>query len=156
MDGRHNFFNLNDLSGEKIYIDDEIVMKDDIDESSLKISWIESVEKELDSSIDSKTFLSKSDNKKMEINEIINYNYNNLSDLCILEYQSMILNNIKKEIKQKEISDLNLDDLLMKIDWILDTSKNLSEKIGLPIFEHKTSKNNLSRSSYKFCNFNFV
>ena len=157
MEGKDNYLDFNDLQNDKIYIDDDIVcLKEDIDESSLKISWIESVEKELTSSIDTKTFLSKSGNKKMDLVDILNYKFDELSDLCILEYQTIILNGIKKDIKNIELNELNLDELLMKIDWILETSKKLSQKIGLPIFEHKTTnKNNIARSSYKFCNFNF-
>lgn len=156
MEGRDNYLNLNDLENEKIYIDDDMCLKEDLDESSLKISWIDSVEKELSSSIDTKTFLSKSGNRKMDIDELINYNYDDLSDISILEYQTIILNGLKKEMKMIQIEDLKINDILMKIDWILETSKSLSEKVGLPIFEHKMiNKNAILRSSYKFCNFNF-
>jgi len=177
----NNFSSIGEISDNEIYIDEEPQNDQNIndislgvDEDSLKnISWIESVEQELSSSMDTKTFMccsgkhEKNDtndkNKSNEpsqiindVNALINAKYNDLSDLGIMEYQTLIINCLRKQIKSKEVSKCNIDDILIKVTWLFDTSKYLSQRLGLPNFHHKNTDGNVvSRSSYKFCNYNF-
>jgi len=125
-------------------------------ESIEEISCIESIEDELKSSniIKDKMLLTTEiEEINIENQEIFNnIKFNEKTDLELFTYQLNILNNIKKNLKdiQKEI-------LIEYIDWLRISSKYLSDKIGLQIFYHKynLSDNNLPRSSYKFCNFNY-
>lgn len=151
-----HYFNIDDVNNDLLYIDDDNSEKDCNETNNLNISWVESVEKELSSSIDTKTFVSKTiGHKIVDADLVIAENYNKLSDSNILEYQIIILNNLKKILKNEQ-NTFNMDDFMMKLDWLLETSKYLSEKVKLPIIEHKIiNKNIISRSSYKFCNFNF-
>ena len=74
----------------------------------------------------------------------------------ILEYQTHILNYLRKNIKNKNIEHIDINDIVLKIDWLLCTSSYLSDKLGLIIFQHKNNNNlTIPRSSYKFCNYNF-
>lgn len=164
-----NFSTITDIFDNEMYIDDEIqksmnseIQKGMNDENSLKnISWIESVEQELSSSIDTKTFMCSSLNDKlnnnfMDVNNLIKLKYSDLCDLNIMEYQTSIINYLRRQLKTKENDKLNIDDLLLKLDWLLNTSKYLSDKIGLQTFQHKNNGDNMvSRSSYKFCDYNF-
>jgi len=151
-----HYFNIGDINDDMIYIEDDTSEKDGTDCNKLNISWVESVEKELSSSIDTKIFSYKTGHhKNIDANQVISENYNKLSDSNILEYQIIILNNLKKILKN-DINEINIEDFLMKLDWILETSKYLSDKVKILITEHKIlNKNIISRSSYKFCNFNF-
>lgn len=160
----NNFSSIGEISDNEIYIDDEMqsTVGMYIDENSLKnISWVESVEQELSSSMDTKTFAccnekNESIEKNNDINALITIKYNELSDMNIMEYQTIIINYLRKQTKTKEINKCNIDDVLLKINWLLESSKYLSERLGLPAFHHKTTDGNIvSRSSYKFCNYNF-
>ncbi|QKF94083.1 hypothetical protein QKU48_gp0625 [Fadolivirus algeromassiliense] len=162
MESVKNYLNIGDITNNTIYIDEEFEdTKETLDENSLQnISWVDSVEKELGSSMDSKIFLNSSQNNNEEkcddINKLITIKYNNLNDLNILEYQTIITNALRKTIKNNDNETINIDDLILKIQWLIDTTKYLSDKVGLNTFTHKeTDKNTVARSSYKFCNYNF-
>ena len=157
MERNQNFLNITNFSESDLYIDDESFEQkgSNGDLSLLSMSWIESVEKELN--VNEKQFI-PINNKQIEKIKNIDYlileNYGHLSDINIIEYQTIIINYLKKIIKNTE--KINIDDILLKLDWLLETSKYLSKKIGLIIFKHKnTESNSISRSSYKFCNYNF-
>lgn len=160
----NNFSTITDILDSELYIDDETqkTEKEAIDENSLKsISWVESVEQELSSggSSDTKTFVCSSLNKltdKTDINNLLKFECNELTDLNTMEYQTLIINCLRKQIKTVDNDKLNIDELLLKLNWLLEASKYLSEKLGLQTFQHKNNEENIiSRSSYKFCNYNF-
>lgn len=161
MERCNNLPTITDIFDSELYIDDEIRknQKETMDENSLaNLSWIESVEQELSSSIDTKTFMCSSDptqshsEKYIDIDNLLTCKYDELSDSNIMEYQTQIINYLRKQIKNKII----ISDLLVKLNWLIETSKYLSEKLKLQIFQHKNGgTNSVSRSSYKFCNYNF-
>lgn len=162
MEPVKNYLNIGDITNNKIYIEDDFVeTKECMDENSLKnMSWADTVEKELGSSMDSRTFLCSSqtvsDEPSDDIDKLITMKYDTLNDINILEYQSIITNNLRKFIKNSTVQNLNIEDLLLKLGWLIETSKFLSNKVGLNLFTHKeTENNNVPRSSYKFCNYNF-
>src|SRR5579885_1792886 len=94
--------NITNFYDKEIYIEDENYEQiDNIDENSLKsMSWIESVENELNVNQKQFSFIDKKKEKNNDdINYLINENYNSLSDINIIEYQTIIINYIKKNIK---------------------------------------------------------
>lgn len=173
MEPEKNFLNIENIANitdSELYIDDDFIEtngdKNNIDENSLKnISWIDSVEKELSSSIDSKTFTCITPNSEQnpencqiceDVNTLITIPYDGLKDINIMEYQTIITNNLRKIMKFNTNKSIDIDDVLLKLGWLIDTTKYLSNKIGLVLFNHKeTDKNTVARSSYKFCNYNF-
>lgn len=160
MEESKSFINITNIIDNEMYIEDETFeQKENTDENSLKsMSWIELVENEL--TINDKQFATstnfikkKHENVNLNVDCLITENYNSLSDINIIEYQTMIINHLKKMIK---LNNFNIDDILLKIEWLLETSKYLSDKLGLSVFQHKNSDYNfIPRSSYKFCNYNF-
>src|SRR5436190_76477 len=75
--------------------------------------------------------------KNPDIDTLIEIKFKELSDLMILEYQTHILNYLRKNIKNKNIENIDINDIVLKIDWLLCTSSYLSDKLGLIIFQHK-------------------
>lgn len=133
-------------------------------------SWASLVESELGGSIDNKLLSSTNNglnmnNKKngenmLTIGEIIAIDYNKITTQEILEYQSIVTNNMKKYIKvckeRKDIFDTDLH--LPKLEWLANTSKYLTDMNKLSYVDHKSKimdDNNIPRSSYKFCEYNY-
>jgi hypothetical protein len=150
------------ITDNDLYIDDDDSSQEQkacTDEHSLKnLSWFDSVEKELSSSIDTKMFMKNINNNKIvDINNLMPQKYKDLTDITILEHQTAIVNYLRKKFKSNDIKDdIDIDDILSKLNWLAETSKHLGEKIGLLTFHHKeTPENVLARSSYKFCTYNF-
>ena len=99
-------------------------------------------------------------NDTLTISEIIVMKPDDLSIENILQYNKIIINQIKKYMKQCETSskfDVGLH--LSKLEWIETTSKFLSIKYSMPDVSHSQhfdiNTNTISRSSYKFCDFNY-
>lgn len=114
-----------------IYIDED-------DSIIAELSWADSVEKELNNSIDDKQF------KKLTIDEITKQVPSDLSDIILLEYQTIIANHLRKQSPP----------FTKELAWLNESSKVLSERVGLAIFQHN-NPSAIARSSYKFCNYNF-
>lgn len=86
------------------------------------------------------------------------------NDLTLLEYQKKVIHDIKKilnfyiekQTKSDDILKIDFSDMLQKIIWLKETTKCLSDRIGLPMLNHKIVNNfNIPRSSYRFCKFDF-
>jgi len=92
--------------------------------------------------------------KIIGVDDIINLKCNEICDVTVLKYQTIIIDDIKKALKS---SNKNYDDILNKLNWLLYASKYLSDELGLQLFCHKdaTKHNIIQRSSYKFCTYNF-
>lgn len=151
-----NLLNITDCD---MYIDED--SNDTIDENVLKnISWADSVEQELSSSMDIKVFSNEQKNEcNINIENVIYGKIDSLTDINIMDYQTIIINNLRKEIKavdDKIAEHLDINNLILKLNWLKETSKYLSDKLGQTIVLHKDNDPTiLSRSSYKFCNNNF-
>lgn len=160
MEENKNTINIDLITDAELYIDEEFKSSDKIDENSLKsLSWIDSVDEELKSSLDIKPLNLSNTTKKTEniinIDSIIKEKYDTLDNITVLEYQYTLINYIKKYLKIN--NPPNILDLVDKLQWIIDSSDYLGSKIGLNTFKHKINDNPmvLIRSSYKFCNYNF-
>ena len=99
-----------------------------------------------------------------EIEDIINTdNIKTLNDIKILEYQTQISNNIRKNVKNLDETDKNInvqmDNIIKKLKWLIDTTKMLCLNNNLNINLHKNPENtnenynSIPRSSYKFCEY---
>lgn len=151
--------NLSYITDCDLYIDEE--QNETTDENVLKnISWADSVEQELSSSMDTRIFIN--DQKSgctLNIDNVISGKIDCLTDISIMEYQTIIINNLRKDVKafdDKNMDNLDVENLLLKLNWLKETSKYLSDKLGLTIVHHKdTEPTILFRSSYKFCDNNF-
>ena len=147
------------------------IIDEEINDSNLYIvdesifTWSEVVEKELNNSITDKCFsgcISKKCSEKItEPDKIVNLtNFSEIQDISLLEYQNCIASHVRKLLKQDiDISEFNnnFDNFLNELNWLLNSSKYLSDKHGLVTFQHKkinTVDNVIPRSSYKFCNYN--
>lgn len=134
------------ITDKDLYIDDG---------SELEISWISEVEDQLRGSLTdrpltgslTKSTLSECEKEELieTSDQIINLDVNSLEDLKILEYQNILMTDI---LKTK-----NVLDKLTYLEWIRDGAKKLSDKLKLKMYDHK--KEGLTRSSYKFCDYNY-
>lgn len=134
-----NSINLSELSDSDLYVSGTFNI-DTIDENSLKsLSWVD----ELDSSGNE---YQEMHNSSDNIDNIMTIRFKNLSDLKLLEYQNLIIGQLRKSFDDNSA--------IKKIDWLINSSKYLSNKINLPMIQHKDNMTNISRSSYKFCEMN--
>jgi len=98
--------------------------------------------------------------KLLSMSEIISLDYKSLTDVVLSEYQYYVAKHLNKYVKNCNDNEETFDyDLhLHKIVWLYDVSKYLSEKFGQKIKLNKQNnkhKNQISRSSYKFCKSNY-
>lgn len=94
------------------------------------------------------------DNRVITINEVVHLNLEELKINKILEYQYVITKHLKNNLKN--LND-NKEDLIKKINWLLNSSKYLSDKFELgdaPV-KKNIELNTIPRSSYKFCKYNY-
>lgn len=76
-------------------------------------------------------------------NNIFIIKFENLTDIKILEYQNKVIGELRNKFtKETDIS---------KIEWLIEGSKYLSNKMNFPIFYHKENNAFIPRSSYNFC-----
>lgn len=99
------------------------------------------------------------------IADIVSKNPETIDDITLLEWETYLSSHLKKYIKQcMEGSDkynkfdYNLH--IPKFEWLIQTSKFLSDKLGLIITNHNNNnfdlhKGIIPRSSYKFCEYNY-
>jgi len=110
--------NLVDITDCDLYIDEE--SNEMIDENVLKnISWADSVEQELSTSMDTRMFMNDQKNEyTINIDNVISGKIDCLTDINIMEYQTIIINNLRKEIKttdDKIYEQLDINTLLLKL-----------------------------------------
>ena len=156
------------LDLENIYIDDDDEFKNLKDSSA---SWASIVEEELGDSLHdkpltgslhkSKSFEEEDEEKKVvTVDDILKSNHNDLNELLILEYQTIISTNLKKiiktDIEEKNINNFDFSSIIKKLEWLKLGSMILNNKLGLELCKHKFNNNNvIPRSSYKFCNYTY-
>jgi hypothetical protein len=91
-----------------------------------------------------------------ELSKIMKLKYETIEDLELLEYQTLISNYLRKQLKNNicELSS-NMKDMINKLEWLRNVSNYFSKKLGLKKHVHDNSKKTkeFSRSSYKFCNY---
>ena len=156
--------NISKITDEDLYIDEN--QKDDrVEDSLTNLSWVNIVEDELRGSIDEKVLAGSlieevEEDKLTDIDEILKLNCENISDLNLLEYQTFISGNLRKLLKNQNIdTSVTVDEILIKLIWLMEGSEKLCNKLSLDLFLHKKSDikpNSIPRSSYKFCNFNIA
>ena len=101
--------------------------------------------------------IKKENNDKVDVGDILKSKQEDLDDLKILKYEKEIIDDIKKSIKKYMNSDsrnglkYDYDQLINKLEWIVNASKYLSKKLKLELYVHKSVKIGVPRSSYKFC-----
>ena len=94
------------------------------------------------------------DNRVVTINEVVNLKLEDLKINKILEYQYVITKHLKNNLKNLNDSK---DELLKKMNWLLDSAKYLTEKFELGEAPSKKNiePNTIPRSSYKFCKYSY-
>ena len=101
---------------------------------------------------------SSDDNRVVTINEIVNIKMEELKVAKILEYQYVITKHLKNNLKNL---NENREELLKKLNWLVESVKFLSEKFELgeapqkKNVEKNVETNIIPRSSYKFCKYNY-
>jgi hypothetical protein len=146
---------------------------------SVSDSWADMVDTEISCYIENKLLTSSSNdsinknvgqvthNVMYNIGDIVSKNPENIDDMTLLEWQTYLSSHLKKYIKQcAELADkdksIKLDYSLhiSKFEWLARASRFLSDKLGLIVANHKVNnfdvqKGIISRSSYKFCEYNY-
>jgi hypothetical protein len=135
----------------------------------IESSWAELVAPDMSKSISDKILInsgvsnnikndvSEPSRNNISISEILVLDLNDMKVLDILEYQSIIVQNLKKYIKQcnekKENIDIELH--MPKFQWLDRSSNLLAEKLQLQKIIHRSYIHNgiIARSSYKFCEY---
>ena len=89
-----------------------------------------------------------------EIDNIFNIKHiEKCNTLILLKYQNLLISYLNKSIQNTSIKK---DFMLQILNWILLSSKILSNKLNLEITSHNEEllkSDKILRSSYKFCNF---
>lgn len=113
--------------------------------------------------------------KLTDLNEIIQITFEDKKDLLVLEYQTYVSGYLRKNIKmlidhqlrnnlsdniQNDLDDdiVNIDQYIKYLSWLLKGTLYFEKKLKLkPISIINNFRKNciISRSSYKFCNFNY-
>ena len=151
-----------------VFNEKELYVASDEEPSFGNLSWADMVNTELKGSLGNEIALSRSsigdtvlDVKKdseVDVDDILKSKIKDLDDLTVLKYQKEIIEDIKRGIRRYMNSDksnvlkYDYDQLMTKLQWIIDSSELLSEKLKLDTYTHKTLKTGVPRSSYKFCN----
>lgn len=150
--------------------DDMYISQEDCSESinnPMASSWIEMIEEELSDSLTNKQFtgslnknIDEPENKsylKESIERLENGNIEKLHDIEILQYQTNIANDLRKEMNEPQCT-IEKTVLINVLDRLLNGSLWLSERLGLSMVHHKQITKDdimIPRSSYKFCNYNY-
>ena len=106
--------------------------------------------------IDLNTINFSLDNEKIlnEIKSIVLINdFKKYSTLNILKKQDLLSSYLSKSIQN---TNINMDFLIEILNWLMETSKELNNRIGLKLYTHSDTlikQDKVIRSSYKFCNF---
>ena len=117
--------------------------------------------------------------RSLTIDEIINFKYNDLPDLEILYNEKRVAKYLKDHISNNKHSSINSNDIIDKLQWLMDVSEYFTKKLKLAEYKHQglsrqKSKdfveysstdsireannmelNSIPRSSYKFCRYNY-
>lgn len=121
------------------------------------MSWVDIINTESTTCVE-KHFIAEtlSSNVILSLDEILSNEYQHLETLKILEYQMMILFNLKKNLKLGNSN--NIEFIKKCLNWLYNTNKQLSVKFNLTQIQHKMPNwalGNIPRSSYKFCDHNY-
>lgn len=151
-----------------IFDESELYVESDDEPTFGNVSWAEMVNTELKGSLGDEVALSRSgvgdtiletktEKHKIDVSDILKSKASKLDDLTVLKYQKGIIEDIKKSIRKYMDSEgsslkFDYDQLITKLEWIVDSSSVLSKKLDLDLYKHNNSKHAVPRSSYKFCN----
>lgn len=123
---------------------------------SVSNSWLDLIKEELDNSNDQIFSRSRCD-IDTDPNIIVLSDINETQDITLFEYQISVINFLKTNAPK--LCDPNaLTNFNDKLEWILKCSKFLAKKTNLNLILHKNTSfdtQNIPRSSYKFCNYNY-
>ncbi len=97
------------------------------------------------------------DNRVVTINEIVNLDCNQIKVIKILEYQYVITKHLKNNLKNLSEDKESNKELINKINWLLYSVNHMSNKLDLGQAPQKKHDDDatISRSSYKFCKYNY-
>lgn len=142
--------------------DDILYVKDD-DLRLSTTSWASEIETEMGNSFHNEklsgssttsTWNEKND-KVADFSDLKKIDIDAVDDLFLLETQSIVVSNVRKEIKKyndgKCVTQANIDDIAKKLSWLQTVSKKFSDKLKLTITLHNSKTKSVPRSSYKFC-----
>ena len=188
---KNTFDILEHIKDNNIYVNNSISVQKNLESKSIddliKISWSSLLEakdgNENDislsksssiSNIDSIEELNLKDNNLKDIDEIIKLNVEEIDDLKLLEYNTILSGFLRKSIKNyndfllrsnvcSEIENSNENELfdwnknIRYLNWISSSCLYLSKKLNLPIVKNNFNKRKtlIPRSSYKFCDYNY-
>ena len=173
--------NLNNMSNNELTnlswsnISDDELIKNSNTISLSKSSYCTS---EINSSQEINDNKNERNEKLIDLNKIIKIIFNQTKDLKILEYQTFVSGYLRKNIKvfqehkfkknmfnenyKSDITNIedicNIDIYLKYLNWLLLGTTYFEKKLKLKPINgfHNLKKNTLiSRSSYKFCNYNY-
>ena len=103
-----------------------------------------------------KTKINDKNDDKLNLNEIINFDYTKISELSILKHQIYTLINIKKYLLSCQTNKLLFDKNLhsSKIEWLYKTCDYLAKLRSLSVIKPKKKSpivSSIQRNSYEFC-----
>lgn len=153
------------ISDRELYVDDDAEICPDSSDT-LTFSWADIVEEELGSSLTEKVLTGSivkepEQVRQCDTDEILQLTIGELDDLTLLEYEVNISSSLRKAIKSytEQVEErVGVDKWILLIEWLINSSKLLSQRVGLELYHHKSINVNekvIPRSSYKFCNYNF-
>jgi hypothetical protein len=167
------------LTDQLLYVEEEEKQEDFLKMSN--ISWASQIEEEMGDSLtdeqltgssttsswkDSSSNLADLESKNINIDKIlqISLDDNKTDDVKLLNYQTIMTNNIRKSIKvyvdkylhNKNNKEFNFTLCIKKLNWLQKVSKHFSDSLKLPIVLNAFSKTKvIPRSSYQFCDFGY-
>lgn len=164
VDTKSSIKRIDSITDATLYVDncytDNIEKDKQIGLSMSNISWVSQIEDDLsDSIMDSPLKNSLKDSipeekekeKEITIDDILKIDIKNIDDMKLLKYQCDISQQLKKYIKKNN----NFDNIIENLNWLLDVSRYLSNKLKLNIDMINNNNKSITRSSYKFCSYNY-
>lgn len=159
-----NIVDIGNLLNDDMYIDGlSTSNNNNIDTEFTSMSWSSLVDEECDTTNDKILTGSLTNlNIKLEkVDDIIKINFKDLSDIDLLEYELIVSNCLRNDIKifcEKVLDQQNTstEHIIEKLNWMLNVCQYFSKKLGLRIYIKSSNNiNTINRSSYKFCNYNY-
>ena len=97
--------------------------------------------------------------KSVDTDLLITEPIDDKDDVYLLNNQTIIINNLRKTIKNhvdkylqnKDQPIFDFAKCIAKLKWLLSVSKHFSDKLNITIILHTIKGRNIPRSSYKFC-----
>jgi hypothetical protein len=90
------------------------------------------------------------ENPDQKISELIEHEYKHMNFLDIIIKKLLIIINLRYKLKKVDIRDVNFNEYVPGLQWILDSSLHIAQVKNVPVTFYENN-DKTKRGSYKFC-----